>query len=260
MPETLPEPPEGSTSVADFAAAHPIAPTLEHEPTPVLPGNPVESSSASEPVTLAETHSEIDYGSAFTGYNDDETAALLDLVALIRDDPSVASEVLATLAKDLAPQEQEALVAAVASATTPNPTEELSSLNGQPEDIRAQFESWYAEKEAVRQQEVALDAAAREVNDYIDGLGYGRNTPDRAALYVLANDKFNGDIDKAHAEVQAWKQQVFNELVAQQAGTNAGFPAQEGSTGQGVATGVAGAPATFAEAAERHRAALRSGG
>lgn len=261
MPEDAPAPEVTSTEPTQESTP---SPTVSVPATDAVSGAETPSPSAPAPAQVSGTAEETttpavaapaaegalpeSYSSAFEGYDQDEINGLLNLVSTIRDNPTTAAEMLQNLAQALVAGEEDG------GGATP----ELPA--GTSDDVKTQFETWYAEKQQAAAAEKAQAEAVQALDTRIDELGYGRGTDeapaiDRAALLMLAHDSFAGDIDKAHAAVGAWKQQIIDEALAPSKAAKAKFAPVEANSGGGAEPGKKKV-SSFEEAAENFRKRL----
>lgn len=258
MPPEAPEvsPPEVTTeTTVDTPQPTEALSTEEPQGAPESADTPVEtqteeaSASAGSPGNEESVTTENPYATAFDGYSDDEVGGLLNLVAMIRDNPTEAAGALAELAKALQEGDNEIPEGEV--------LQEGVDENGEPLSMEQQFEKWYADKkeaeEQAKQQAEQQAKAVEALDTKLDGLGYGRGTaedPDvfRSSVLMLAHDAFNGDVEKAHAHVQSAIQAKVDAALGKARGAKKGFVPVE------VNGGVGGEPGkkkvgTFEEAA-----------
>lgn len=211
-------------------------------------GGVQETGTQSEQTIPTVDGTSIDYSSAFEGYSQEQQQALADLLTLMRESPSDAAPILRELAGVLGPEE-----IAEVKETLEQGTSEVDIPEADPtKSMKEQFEEWMSERDSATKAQAERDRLATEVEKKIDALGYkavsedAPASPDRLALYVLAANRFQGDIDRAHAHIQEWKQSVFTEMKNQISANNEGFAPNPGH-GSAAEPGVK-RPSTFAEA------------
>lgn len=212
-------------------------------------GGVQEAGTQAEPTIPTVDGTSIDYSSAFEGYSQEQQQALADLLTLMRESPSDAAPILRELAGVLGPEEIAEVKETLEQGSLETP--EVPEVDP-TKSMKEQFEEWMSERDSATKAQVERDRLATEVEKKIDALGYkavsedAPASPDRLALYVLAANRFQGDIDRAHAHIQEWKQSVFTEMKDQISANNEGFAPNPGH-GNSAEPNVK-RPSTFAEA------------
>lgn len=112
-----------------------------------------------------------------------------------------------------------------------------------PEQMEARLEAREREKDEERKRKEAIASVEKQAAD----LGYPEDGPDRSMLYFYATNETDGDLEKAHEKVLAWKQAVIDGHVAEVKSVNDGYPPQSSGAGTPPAESAT-KPKTLAEA------------
>lgn len=183
---------------------------------------------------------------AFSGYQPDERDALLDIAKQLADpnlQPAAAKR-LQTIASEILKDAD--------SGVARRPTGEED-----PADkplTRREWEKLQADRDAEAASKEGMAAIYRDM----EKLGYpDSNSEDSRLLLGYATNEANGDLNKAHEMVQAWKEKLYTahaEEVA--AGRNKWL--QNPSSAGGVLAGQGEAPKSFKDASAALREMLRA--
>lgn len=155
------------------------------------------------------------YDEVFDGYTDDERDFLLNLASEVRSNPAQAAQRAAQLAQVLGatPAEQQQ-VANEVDESGPLTAKDIAQIIDQQLSARDQ-------RHAAQQQEQEQKAAVAEVFTDAEKLGYEQDTPEFInLLYVAARDQEHDPataLQLAHKQIQAQRQQVIDDYLAQKA-------------------------------------------
>lgn len=185
------------------------------------------------------------YEDVFGGASEPERDALLHLNQTLLSDPEAGVKMMLQLSRDIAGDSFDSLLTAEPAPLT-------------QEDVDRMF----TERQQAQQAQQAQQDAEAAVFSKITELGYEKDTPEAANLVWRSYHQHGGDMDAAHAAVQADKQKVIDEYLAEKAKTNGGYPpVAQGGGGGGPADGSGGPPKTLADAraSAEARIAARAG-
>lgn len=91
-----------------------------------------------------------------------------------------------------------------------------------------------AEAEADKREQARIRSEAeRQLKAEVEGLGYQDQTPDTGLLFWYANTATEGDLNKAHEEVQKFRQGIIDAYVEEQRNKNSKFPPVSGAVSEG---------------------------
>lgn len=83
---------------------------------------------------------------------------------------------------------------------------------------------------AAKDEEHRQSEHVKAISQQAKELGYDENEPEYVTLMVVAKDDFNGDIQKAHEKLQAGKQKIIDDYIAEKAAAASGHrPAKRGA-------------------------------
>lgn len=266
--ETGAQAPENDVTLTDTSVVSEAAPAADETPV----AEPVESSSeetSEKEWTLDEAVAEVKrlreesgtyrtqrnrFSEAFDGYEDETVDAYLSAVRAIREDPKAAYEAFSELTAALADatgmttKEAEEAVQGVLDETESDDDEVLT---------KSGLDKALAEREEAKVKADAQRAAEQEVNSTIADLGYKPETPEYTNLLFYATKEESGSApDKlraAHERVQADKQRVIDEFLANESAKNDNTPPQ---TDGAAAVPSRQKPNSINNAAKAARAAL----
>lgn len=154
-----------------------------------------------------------EYEEVFGDYADDDRSTWFELAKTYKNDPAGAAAQFEQIAASLKAQ-QEATAVQNYEAGTPVTMEALEARFAQ-------------ERAAIEQERLSLqiDAEARE-------LGYNDGTPERDILYTLAARLPDGDLKKAHEQLQGMQQKYVDEYLAKKRAEAESSPVAPGGQGQ----------------------------
>lgn len=131
-----------------------------------------------------------------TGWDADEAAAVRELLVAAKEGNVDAIKEILGLGGDPTPEAQ------------PAPTAEAQGYLTQADLERILSE---------REQRAQIDAQVKAIENEAKELGYEQGSNDYALLFKIAHEKTDGDLQAAHQQVQAWKQSLVDQFVAQKA-------------------------------------------
>lgn len=184
----------------------------------------------------------------FEGWTDSDAEVLANVIQLAAQDKKVGAEKMREIAAllDGGDVEGAAAVAADASAQAAEAAKALT-----PEDVAAQVEARLAD----RDKQAAISAEAAKITAKTAELGYDQADPDYFTLLHIAQFETGGDLDKAHAKIEARNQKVIDDYVSGVKERAAGQPIHAKSGDDSVIE-MTGENKTFATARERVEARL----
>lgn len=172
---------------------------------------------------------------AFSGYDDDSREAFLSLAKDLLEAPEDAAKRMLEVSRNLLGDQFDTFLAE-------DPTDKPLTA--------ADVDRIMAEREQKAQADAAVKAVEQEARD----LGYTDGSPDIAELFWHAHNETGGDLKAAHEKVQARKQAIIDEYLAQKQADGSAFPVPT-TAGVGADQG-ADAPKDFADAKARTLAML----
>lgn len=184
----------------------------------------------------------------FEGWTESDAEVLANVIQLAAQDKKVGAEKMREIAAllDGGDVEGAAAVAADASAAAAEAAKGLT-----PEDVASQVEAKLAE----RDKQSAIQAEAAKITAKTAELGYDPADADYFTLLHIAQFETGGDLDKAHAKIEARDQKVIDAYVAGVKERAAGQPIHAKSGDDSVIE-MTGENKTFATARERVEARL----
>lgn len=175
----------------------------------------------------------------FEGFGEEDVQAFLSLAADLRDNPEAAARRMFEASRALAGDDFEKWIT---GNTEPAPLTR--------EDLEREL--------AEREQQRELERMVEQVHKDVEGLGYKRGTYEFNEVLYRANNEHGGDLKAAHEAMQAYRQRLADEFLAEKAKKNSAFPAAAGggSAPQGQEPPAEGKD-SFAVARDRMEAMLR---
>ncbi len=179
------------------------------------------------------------YKDVFEGYNEEDQQVWFDIATAWRESPAKAAEMM------------EQIAAAVRNQTPAEPVVESEPVpaGDQPltvEQVKAMITSSRAEWEA----EQAAQTRTLELVSQAETLGYKRGTPGYRDLFARAQFDHAGDLQAAHAAVEAERQAIRDEVLQKKGATAGPIPVN-----QGAAPGTRVQPKSWKEISAVMRAA-----
>lgn len=184
----------------------------------------------------------------FEGWTEHDAAVLADVIQLAAADPSVGAAKMREIADALEANDPKK-AAALAAGASAEAAEAAKGLTA--EDVDKQVEA----KLADRARNEAIEAKGREIVAKTAELGYDQADPDYFTLLHIAQFETGGDLDAAHAKIEARNQKVIDDYVSGVKARAAGQPIHAKSSDDSVIE-MTGENKTFASARERVEARL----
>jgi hypothetical protein len=146
-----------------------------------------------------------DFNEITDGLDADSQAYLLDLNRALVSDPARAKEMLAELLSDTP-----------ADPATPAPTDPTAAPLTEQRllELLNERDAQAKAAETAAQAKAEQDKALAAIDEKATALGYEPNSVDYVELLHLAVNDHEGDLDKAHAAVQARRQKIIDDYVA----------------------------------------------
>lgn len=164
------------------------------------------------------------YDSVFGQFDEDVQDGLLGLVSTLATDPEAGAKQLLQVAKNILGED--ALKEPEFDPDKPMTFKEYEAL-------KAKEQAKQKEAETQRQQEEENEKAVKAIFTKAEELGYKDKSTDRHVLLSIAAAETNGNLDKAHEKVQAYRQSIIDEYLNGKSKQADDFPV----TGEGAQPG-----------------------